>query len=122
MRAAVLVEVDRFELRDVPILHPAAHEVLVRVQAVGVCGTDMHIAAGHANYNADEHGRLRSLREAPQILGTRDRRRDRRGRDAACATCRSAIACILDQGRCCVSEGRAPHCEYCRTGDSHQCE
>ena len=29
---------------------------------------------------------------------------------------------IIDQGRTCVSEHRDPLCEYCVTGDSHQCE
>jgi L-iditol 2-dehydrogenase len=29
---------------------------------------------------------------------------------------------VVDQGRTCVSEYREPVCEYCRTGDSHQCE
>jgi L-iditol 2-dehydrogenase len=29
---------------------------------------------------------------------------------------------VVDQGRTCVSESREPVCEYCHTGDSHQCE
>jgi L-iditol 2-dehydrogenase len=29
---------------------------------------------------------------------------------------------VVDQGRTCVSEGHQPLCEYCVTGDSHQCE
>jgi L-iditol 2-dehydrogenase len=29
---------------------------------------------------------------------------------------------VVDQGRTCVSERRAALCEYCQTGDSHQCE
>jgi L-iditol 2-dehydrogenase len=29
---------------------------------------------------------------------------------------------IVDQGRTCVSERLATRCEYCRSGDSHQCE
>lgn len=121
MRAAVLVDVDRFEVQDVPIVHPASHEVLVRVQAVGVCGTDMHIAAGHANYNTDAHGRLRSLREQPQILG-----HEIAGVVAEMGGGVRDLSVgdrvIVDQGRCCVSEGREPGCEYCRSGDSHQCE
>jgi L-iditol 2-dehydrogenase len=28
---------------------------------------------------------------------------------------------VVDQGRNCVSTGRTPICEYCGTGDSHQC-
>ena len=57
------------ELREVPRPDPAPHEVRVRVRAVGLCGTDLHIYAGHANYHRDELGRLVSLRESPQILG-----------------------------------------------------
>jgi L-iditol 2-dehydrogenase len=29
---------------------------------------------------------------------------------------------VIDQGRNCVSEARTPRCEYCASGDSHQCE
>jgi threonine dehydrogenase-like Zn-dependent dehydrogenase len=29
---------------------------------------------------------------------------------------------VVDQGRTCVGERRADQCEYCATGDSHQCE
>jgi L-iditol 2-dehydrogenase len=29
---------------------------------------------------------------------------------------------IIDQGRTCISEARSPACEYCLSGDSHQCE
>lgn len=121
MRAAVLVDVDRFELQDVPVRPPSAYEVLIRVQAVGVCGTDMHIAAGHANYNADEHGRLRPLREHPQILG-----HEIAGVVAEVGSGVRDVALgdrvIVDQGRNCVSEGRDTTCEYCLSGHSHQCE
>ena len=121
MRAAVLVDVGRFELQDVPCPRPEAHEVLVRVQAVGLCGTDWHIVSGEGNYNRDERGRPRSLREHPQILGheiagvvseTGEAVHDLAPGDRV----------VLDQGRSCVSEARDPVCEYCRTGDSHQCE
>lgn len=121
MKAAVLVDVNRLEVRDVPRVDPAPHEVLVRVEAVGLCGTDVHIVEGHANYNADERGRLRSLRESPQILG-----HEIAGVVAECGSAVRELApgdrVIVDQGRCCVSEARTPRCEYCATGDSHQCE
>lgn len=121
MRAAVLVDVNRLEVLEVPRIAPAPHEVIVRVQAVGLCGTDVHIVEGHANYNADEQGRPRSLRESPQILG-----HEIAGVVAECGRAVRDLApgarVIVDQGRCCVSEGRAPRCEYCATGDSHQCE
>lgn len=121
MKAAVLVDVNRLEVRDVPRHDPASHEIMVRVEAVGLCGTDVHIVEGHANYNADEFGRLRSLQESPQILG-----HEIAGVVAECGSAVRDLApgdrVIMDQGRCCVSEWRTPRCEYCASGDSHQCE
>lgn len=121
MRAAVLVDVGRFELRDVPFVPPAAREVVVQVEAVGLCGTDLHIVAGHANYNVDERGRPRPLREYPQILG-----HEIAGVVTDVGSAVRDVAeghrVVIDQGLCCVSEAREPACEYCRTGDSHQCE
>ena len=47
MRAAVLVEPGRFEVRHVPMPRPASTEVLIRVHRCGICGTDAHIFNGH---------------------------------------------------------------------------
>ena len=121
MRAVVLTGVNRLEVHDVPSAPPLPHEVRVRVAAVGLCGTDLHIVAGHANYNRDAGGRVIPLSEEPQILGheiagiVEDV-----GRDVT--DLRPGDRVIVDQGRNCVSEHRAPLCEYCATGDSHQCE
>ena len=121
MRAAVLVDVARIEVRDVPVQRPAPHEVLVRVEAVGLCGTDLHIVAGHANYNTDAHGRVLPLSAAPQILGHEIAGViEEVGSAASDASIGDRV--IVDQGRTCVSERLATRCEYCRTGDSHQCE
>ena len=121
MRAAVLVDVGRIEVRDVPIAVPAAHEVLVRVTAVGLCGTDLHIVSGEANYHRDELGRPKPLRDHPQILGHEIagvvEEIGSEVRDVAVGD-----SVVVDQGRTCVSEGRDARCEYCVTGDSHQCE
>ena len=121
MRAAVLEDVGRIELRDVPRPALRPDEVRVRVQAVGICGTDLHIVAGHANYNRDAAGRMVPLREEPQILG-----HEITGiveeMGAAVRGLESGEHVVLDQGRSCVSEARMPRCEYCVTGDSHQCE
>jgi L-iditol 2-dehydrogenase len=43
MKRAVLKARQQFEIRDVPVPAPAAGEVLVRVRAVGVCGSDLHM-------------------------------------------------------------------------------
>jgi L-iditol 2-dehydrogenase len=121
MRAAVLVDVGRIEIRDVPCPPPGPRDVLVRIAAVGLCGTDVHIFAGHANYNRDARGRPIPLAERPQILG-----HEIAGVvETAGAAVRGLSAgdrVVIDQGRNCVSEARSPRCEYCASSDSHQCE
>lgn len=47
-KACVLVEPNRLETWDVPIVDPGPGEALVRVVAGGVCGSDVHIADGEA--------------------------------------------------------------------------
>jgi L-iditol 2-dehydrogenase len=121
MRAAVLVDVDRIEVRDVPVQAPKPHEVVVAVRAVGLCGTDLHIVAGHANYHTDDHGRPYPLATHPQILGHEIAGVVvETGRDVHDVAPGDRV--LVDQGRTCVSERRDPICEYCGSGDSHQCE
>ena len=121
MRAAVLEDVDRIVVRDVPRVDPSPTEVLVRVQAVGLCGTDIHIVQGHGNYNTDDHGRQIPLSVQPQILG-----HEIAGVVAELGKQVKDLSVgdrvIIDQGRTCVSDGHIPVCEYCISGDSHQCE
>jgi threonine dehydrogenase-like Zn-dependent dehydrogenase len=120
MRAAVLVDVGRIDVRDVACESPGACEILVRVTAVGLCGTDFHIAAGHANYNRDARGRAIPLADAPQILGHEIAGVvEAVGKDVRDLAPGDRV--VVDQGRSCVSEARSPLCEYCASGDSHQC-
>ncbi len=51
MRAAVLAEPGRFEIRSVPRPEPGRDDILVRIARTGICGTDIHIFNGH--YAAD---------------------------------------------------------------------
>lgn len=46
MKAAVFDRPGHVELREVPVPGISGDEVLVRMEAVGVCGTDFHIHAG----------------------------------------------------------------------------
>jgi L-iditol 2-dehydrogenase len=121
MKASVLYDVGRLEIRDVPRPSIASNEVLVRVSAVGICGTDAHIFAGHANYNTTERGQPIPLSLQPQILG-----HEITGRieevGSAVDDLFSGDSVVVDQGINCVSRGRENLCDYCRTGDSHQCE
>ncbi|QNI38332.1 zinc-dependent alcohol dehydrogenase [Edaphobacter albus] len=42
MRALLLSEYRHLELADVPLPQPAADEVLLRIEACGICGSDVH--------------------------------------------------------------------------------
>lgn len=46
MRAVVYDRPERVEIRTVPTPRPAPDEVLLRVEAAGVCGTDLHLHVG----------------------------------------------------------------------------
>ncbi len=46
MQALVVLEPERFEIQEVPIPEPGPMEVLCRVKAVSICGTDSHLIAG----------------------------------------------------------------------------
>jgi len=119
MRAAVLVDVGRIEVHDVPVVPPGPGDVLLRPIAVGLCGTDFHIFAGHSNYNTNTRGEPVPLRESPQILGHEIVAVvEECGRDVR--DLRPGLPVVVDQGLNCMSAGTSP-CEYCSTGDSHQC-
>ena len=47
MRALVQTGVERLEMRELPRPGPGPGEVLVRVEASGICGSDMHAFLGH---------------------------------------------------------------------------
>jgi L-iditol 2-dehydrogenase len=47
MQALVLLGPDEFEIQQVPVPQPGPMEVLCRVYAVSICGTDSHLIAGH---------------------------------------------------------------------------
>jgi L-iditol 2-dehydrogenase len=121
MKACVLCDIARIEVRDVPCpLVPPSH-VLLRISAVGICGTDAHIFAGHANYNTDSSGRAIPLSAHPQILGHEiSGQIEEVGSEVRGLHPGERV--VVDQGLNCVSARRENRCEYCRSGDSHQCD
>ena len=46
MKVAQIVQPDQLEMFDLPIPEPAENEVLIKVMASGICGTDIHIFRG----------------------------------------------------------------------------
>lgn len=46
MQALVVLEPNRFEIRELPVPAPGPGEVLARVRAVSICGTDAHLVRG----------------------------------------------------------------------------
>lgn len=121
MKAAVLQDVEKLAVQEIPDPVLAPNEVMLRVKAVGVCGTDLHIYRGHGNYNLDAKGRPIPLTMQPQILGHEfSGEVVEAGREVKDLKPGDRVLC--DQGINCVSRGRKPLCPYCATGDSHQCE
>ncbi len=121
MRASVLHDVERMEIRDVPEPTPGPRDVLLETSAVGLCGTDFHIYSGEMNFNFDERGESIPLADQPQILG-HEITGVVREVGAAVDDLQPGDRVVLDQGINCVSVGRDASCEYCATGHSHQCE
>ena len=121
MKASVLYDVGRLEVRDVPCPAISPYEVLVRTTAVGLCGTDAHIFAGHANYNTNEYGQPIALEVQPQILGHEISGVIEEAGDAV-KDLHAGDRVVIDQGLNCVSRRREVLCAYCRSGHSHQCE
>src|SRR5207248_1453862 len=57
MKAAVLEDVAKLVVRNIPDPPLETSEVRLAVKAVGVCGTDLHLFRGHGNYHLDARGK-----------------------------------------------------------------
>ncbi len=120
MRALAVSAPKKMELREIPTPELRPHDVLLKVGAVGLCGTDFHIYEGSANYNSDANGRLIPFEEQALILG-----------HEFCGVVVEVGSGVkdlkvgdrvsVDQGLNCFSRGENNLCEYCATGNSHQC-
>jgi threonine dehydrogenase-like Zn-dependent dehydrogenase len=97
MKALVYTGPNAVELRDEPEPVPGNDEVLVRVEAAGICGSDMHAYHGHD-----------SRRPAPLILGHEAAGRILTGPNAGKrVTVNPLVACGA--------------CAYCESGRDHLC-
>ena len=121
MQASVLTSPRTLEVRDLPDPVVQPHHVLVKIEAVGICGSDVHIYRGHANWNHDENGVAIPLSVEPQILG-----HEIAGTVVEVGSRVEDVSVgdrvVIDQGLNCASQQRADRCEYCASGFSHHCE
>ena len=121
MKASVLEATRTMKIRDVPLPVMGPGDAMIRVDAVGLCGSDYHIYTGEANYNVDERGLPVSLEDHPQILG-----HEVTGTIVdvghEISDLEAGDRVVIDQGLSCVSDGKEHLCEYCSSGFSHQCE
>ncbi|KAA3611464.1 MAG: hypothetical protein DWQ01_05070 [Planctomycetota bacterium] len=121
MQASILLAPGRMEIQSVPVPDLAPNEVRLRTTAVGLCGTDFHIYSGAANYNLDRSGRPVPLERHPQILGHEICGEIvELGKDVRDLKVGDRV--IADQGLNCLSCNREVLCDFCQSGDSHQCE
>jgi L-iditol 2-dehydrogenase len=97
MKALVYTKPNTIEFRDVAEPFPLNGEVLVRVDAVGICGSDMHAYHGHD-----------ARRPAPLVLGHEAAGRIASGPDEGL---RVAVNPLVTCG----------NCDYCTSGRAHLC-
>ncbi len=97
------------ELREVPVPRPAADEVLIRVEAASLCGTDLHI------YRWDEWAQQRLAGGLPRIFG-----HEMAGRVVAYGP---GVVPTIPIGTLVAAETHLVDqtCYQCRTGREHVC-
>ena len=120
MKAAILEDIQKLAIRQVPDPVVGPHEVVLQVQTTGICATDFHLFMGFSHYMFDKLGRKISLRERPLILG-HEFVGDVVETGMEVSNLHTGDCVVCDQGRNCRSQGRSPLCPYCVSGDSHQC-
>jgi len=106
MKAAVLTQVGKIEIRELDIPTPAPDEALVRVRAVGLCGSDVHYY---------EHGRIGPyVVTGPIILG-----HEAAGEVVAVG---SEVRHLKEGQRVTIEPGATcGRCEYCKSGRYNLC-
>jgi L-iditol 2-dehydrogenase len=120
MRALAVYGDEKMDLCETAVQPHTAKDVVLRVGAVGFCGTDFHIYEGRANYNTDSSGLPIPTSVEPQILGHEfSGTVVELGSEVADLAVGDRV--VVDQGLNCSSRAKLEWCEYCTTGNTHQC-
>lgn len=97
MKALVYVAPERMELREIADPEPREGEVLLKVAAAGVCGSDLHGFLGHSERRKPGlvmgHEAVATILEAhPSVSGWRPGQRVCFNPLLSCGTCRACLA------------------------------
>lgn len=107
MKAAIMTEIKKIEFTEILVPEPKDNEVLVEIEAVGVCGSDIHYY---------EHGRIGNfIVEPPFILG----------HEAAGIVVKTGknVTHLSVGDRVAMEPGKTcGECEFCKTGRYNLCE
>ena len=104
MKALLLSEYSRLEVVDVPMPRPGPDEVLVRVEACGICGSDVH------GYDGSSGRRIPPIVMGHEAAGTVI------AAGPKASTAREGDRVTFDSTIYCGE------CEYCRRGEMNLCE
>jgi L-iditol 2-dehydrogenase len=104
MKALLLSEYSRLELVDVPMPRPGPDEVLVRVQACGICGSDVH------GYDGSTGRRIPPIIMGHEAAGTV------MAAGASTSQLKEGDRITFDSTIYCGE------CDYCRRGDVNLCD
>lgn len=104
MKALLLSEYNRLEITDVPMPRPGPGEVLVRVEACGICGSDVH------GYDGSSGRRIPPLVMGHEAAGTIA------AVGAGVTELRPGERVTFDSTVYCGE------CDYCRRGEMNLCE
>ena len=106
MKAAVFYGKQDLRIMDIPKPTPKEDEVLIKVKACGICGTDVHIFHGDEGAAATPTGTVLGHEFAGEVESV--------GRD---------ITDIKPGDRVCVDPNKLCNdCYYCKSGIGHFCE
>lgn len=106
MKAAVFYGKEKLRLKDIKIHEPKNDEVLIKVEACGVCGTDKHIFNGDKGAAETPRGTVLGHEFSGVVVRT--------GRKARKISIGDRV-CIDPNSPC-------GECYYCRKGEAHFCE